>query len=429
MGLEFWERFSFYGMLGILPLFLTAPTEHGGFGWSDADALTLVGVYTGLMYGLPALGGAAADRVWGHRRAVAMGAVALVFGHFLMTGPGLLPLAVARAGGGAALAEQLRHLSFYAALAALVAGNALFKSSLAVLLGGQFASSDPARERAFAAYYLAISVGGFLAGLIVGWVGERVGWHFGFAIAGLGMAAALAAFLRWRGSVRGACDDSAVDEVVASNTRARFALLAPFALALFVFEIGWFQLYGSWSLFIEARVDRTIAGFIVPVPWFEALNSLVVIAATPAIAAAWDRRVRTGRARDVPVKYVVALGLVTAAHAVLALAAATGARSPLWPALAVILLSLGEAVAWISTYGIVYRAAPPRLVAATMGLWYALTLGIGGWVAGAGAAMWAGRPAEDGFAAVAALCALAGVTLALATPALRRRAAAIGVAL
>src|SRR5579872_5025318 len=91
ISVEFWERFSFYGMLAILALFLTESPLHGGFGWSAARALLLVGAYQGAMYALPALGGYLADRVIGQRRAVAIGATFMLLGHILMASPVFIP--------------------------------------------------------------------------------------------------------------------------------------------------------------------------------------------------------------------------------------------------------------------------------------------------------------------------------------------------
>ncbi|HEY7817042.1 MAG TPA: hypothetical protein VIG29_02405, partial [Vicinamibacteria bacterium] len=92
VGVEFWERFSFYGMVALLALFLTAAPARGGFGWPDAKALSLVGLYSGAMYALPAFGGYLADRVLGRRRAVAMGAGLMLAGHVLMASPVFIPL-------------------------------------------------------------------------------------------------------------------------------------------------------------------------------------------------------------------------------------------------------------------------------------------------------------------------------------------------
>ena len=109
ISVEFWERFSFYGMLAILVLFLTGTPTHGGFGWSAAKAIAVVGAYTGSMYAFPAFGGYLADRVLGRRRAVAIGASFMLVGQVLMTAPTFLPAALA-AWHGVPLLDALHTL-------------------------------------------------------------------------------------------------------------------------------------------------------------------------------------------------------------------------------------------------------------------------------------------------------------------------------
>ncbi len=109
VGVEFWERFSFYGMLALLALFLTGDPARGAFGWPDATALSLVGLYSGAMYALPAFGGHIADRVLGRRRAVALGAGLMLAGHILMASPAFIP-EILSAWRGVPLAAALRGL-------------------------------------------------------------------------------------------------------------------------------------------------------------------------------------------------------------------------------------------------------------------------------------------------------------------------------
>ena len=227
IGVEFWERFSFYGMLSILVLFLTARPERGGFGWSASEALALLGVYSFSMYAFPALGGFVADRVLGRRRAVALGASFMLVGQVMLTSPVFLPellgwwhgapllealqeldmplgllrhsgaldAAIAAHGAlldGGAGAGWLRHaylaaaVGFFVALFCLVLGNALMKSTLVVLCGETMSVDDPRREAAYAYYYLGISIGAMLSGIAVGWVAQAFGWHLGFALAAVG---------------------------------------------------------------------------------------------------------------------------------------------------------------------------------------------------------------------------------------------------
>ncbi len=482
IAVEMCERFSFYGMLAILVLFLTADQARGGFHWTDGDALGLLGVYSGLMYALPAFGGYLADHFWGNRRAVTMGASLMVLGHFMMAVPAAVPAIVARmtgvqvreavvslgvplgkllapagldaalatvsagAGGAAAdavlLTYRLIAMSFFTALGLLVVGNALMKSTLVVMVGDLFEEGDPKRDGAYAYYYLGISVGAFASGIIVGFVAERFGWHYGFAVAGVFMTIALSLYLglgkRLLGDI-GRVPKSRLapkrDVVTFDRGQAglRIGVLFALSLILLTFEIGWYQLYGTWSLFVDRSVDRTIGGFSVPVPWFSAFNALIVIVVTPYVAALLVRMEREGRQIDIVLKYAVALAMVALGQLVLAaagLAAGDHGRST-WvlPLAAVTLLSLGELVAWPSTYGIVYRLAPPGLVAAAMGGWYFLTLGSGGYLAGIAGQVTEGMTAAGRFLAFGSLMAAGAVAAFLLRPVLNRLAHRAGASL
>jgi POT family proton-dependent oligopeptide transporter len=459
IAIEFWERFSFYGMLGILALFLTAAPAAGGFGWSDGDTLALVGLYTGLMYGLPMLGGLLADRVLGARRAIAIGATLLAFGHFLMASPVVLPWllglseqrdllgGLTRAGvplgylappatlandAPLRLAYALQAWGFHAALACLVIGNGIMKASMAVLIGDLFTDADSRRERAFAYFYLSISVGGFLSEIIVGFVATVYGWHWGFTLAGVGMLCALVPYLAlgmaWLGATGQAPRARAAPAQVDGTAAPRIALLLALAAFVCLFEIGWFQLYGSWTLLMESGVDRGIMGFTVPTPWLLALNSLVVVAITPLLAAWWARRAAAGRAMDPLTRYAVALALTAGATALMAGVAGGGRGSLLLPVGAITLLSIAEIFIWVANYGLVYRLAPSGIVTLAMGSWYAATLGLGGWLAGWLAAQWPHAPGQF-LVALAAALMTGSLLIALLAPRLRRRAATLKVAL
>lgn len=481
ISIEFWERFSFYGMLAILALFLTGDVAHGGFGWSSAQALALVGTYSGAMYAFPAFGGYLADRVLGRRRAVALGASVMFVGQLLTASPAYLPallglwhrapllttlrsigvplgqiawqpgIAAAIAAHGAALdpahgagwlgeAYTASTLGLYGALLMLIVGNALMKSTLVVLCGETFDPGDPRRDGAFAYYYLGISVGAMLSGFIVGVVSERYGWPYGFAVAAVGMAVSLTLYLllapRWlghiggRGQVVGDAGGQETPAAPAGETPRRIVLVLVLAVLLCVFSTGWFQMFGSWSLFIERSVDRSVGGlFVVPVAWFSSINAAVVILIAPAVAALWVRLAASHRSVDIVLKYCFALSMAMLGNALMCVAGLLtthGGQAPLWmPLLGVALLGVGEIVAWTATYGFVSRAAPAGFASVTMGAWYLLTLGLGGYLSGL-TGNWvdsAGFTATfGGVAAAMALGALAA--LALRAPLVRLAARA-----
>src|SRR5271167_4939554 len=188
-----WERFSYYGMRSLLVLYMTKCLlwpDHAGnvvgllgikqaletvFGPLNVQPLSsqIWGLYTGLVYFTPIFGGLLADRVLGQRRTVIIGAVLMAIGHFMMA------------------VEQL----FVFALLALILGNGCFKPNISTQVGGLYAPSDHRRDRAYSIFYVGINVGAFLAPLVCGTLGETVGWHYGFAAAGVGMCIGLFTYL------------------------------------------------------------------------------------------------------------------------------------------------------------------------------------------------------------------------------------------
>src|SRR4051794_25109410 len=163
-----WEQFSYFGMRALLVYYMTKQLlisqQHSSF---------IYGTYTAFAYFTPIIGGAVADRYLGKRRAVIIGASTMAAGHFMMA---FEPL-------------------FYPALATIALGNGLFLPSLPSQINDLYGPDDPRRGWAYNVYYVGINVGGFLAPLICGTLGEVYGWHYGFAAAGVGMLSGLAIYL------------------------------------------------------------------------------------------------------------------------------------------------------------------------------------------------------------------------------------------
>jgi POT family proton-dependent oligopeptide transporter len=490
IGVEFMERFSFYGMLSILVLFLTGNPIHGGFGWPAGEALALLGAYSGAMYALPAFGGYLADRVLGRRRAVTLGATCMLIGQIMLASPIFLPallgwwhavpllqtlhelgvplgrvlpsdaVAAAIAHHGAALdahagaawlkqAYALAAFGFCVAIFCLVLGNALMKSTLVVLCGETMSADDPRREGAYAYYYLGISVGAMLSGVAVGAAAQAFGWHIGFAVAAAGMSVALGSYVllapRWLGAIGLYPDgrlpiDEPVSTVVAvparkagTEARLRIGLLIVLASLLCAFSVGWFQLFGSWLLFIERDVNRVVGSFVIPVPWFTSINAAVVIVLAPMVAAFWVRLGTRNQRVDIVQKYTFALAMVTIGHLLMYLAArdaAPNALASVWiPLASLSLLGFGEIVAWTATYGMVSRAAPVGFASVAMGAWYLLTLGLGGYLSGFTGGLLESVGFAGAFAVVTAIMGAACMIAILLRGSLLRLAARAGVSL
>ena len=181
---ELWERFSFYGMRALLVLYLVDELFNDLENGKDV-AYEIYAAYGSLVYFTPAIGGMIADRVIGHKKSIMLGALLMCIGHFTM-------------------AFQ-NEIIFYMSLGLLIIGNGFFKPNISSLVGGLYEQGDVRREGGFTIFYLGINLGAFIAPLICGWLGDKYGWHYGFAAAGFGMAAGLVVF--WYGGLIGVYGD------------------------------------------------------------------------------------------------------------------------------------------------------------------------------------------------------------------------------
>ena len=167
---EMWERFSYYGMRAILVLFLVAETkgDNPGWGWLEADALALYGWYTMFVYVASIPGGILADRFIGQKKAVMVGGLLLCAGH------GILALEA--------------EWAFYTGLILIIFGVGCLKPNISTMVGGLYRQGDKRRDMGFYIFYMGINLGAAISALVVGYVGENIGWHYGFGLAGIGMA-------------------------------------------------------------------------------------------------------------------------------------------------------------------------------------------------------------------------------------------------
>ena len=192
---EMWERFSYYGMRALLVLYLIhdATGANPGRGWSKAEASALYGWYTGLAYLLPLFGGVIADRLIGTHRSLIAGGVLMALGH--------LTLAISGSGG---LAQSRAGMAiFVSGLTLIIVGTGHFKPTVSVMVGQLYAPTDTRRDGAFTIFYMGINLGAFLCTFVCGTLGERVGWHWGFGAAAVGMAIGLTAYALGRAALIG----------------------------------------------------------------------------------------------------------------------------------------------------------------------------------------------------------------------------------
>ena len=299
---EMWERFSYYGMRALLVLYmvkyLLSPGRAEGVIGLDAlracskamlgplgtqpFASQIYGFYTGLVYLTPIFGGLIADRVLGQRRTVIIGATLMAVGHFMMA---FEPL-------------------FLLALATLILGNGAFKPNISTQVGGLYAPGDHRRDRAYSIFYVGINLGAFLAPLVCGTLGEELGWHYGFAAAGVGMTIGLAVYLyalpmlppdEMHKLQAAGLDRAPLDR---SQWRA-IAALAVLFVPTTLFWATYEQQGNTIALWADDYTDRTIDLMVwhgeIPVTWFQAFNPFMIFAFTPLVVALWSRQARRGR--------------------------------------------------------------------------------------------------------------------------------------
>jgi POT family proton-dependent oligopeptide transporter len=249
---EMWERFSYYGMRALLVLFLVSELAGGGWGWSREQALWLYGLYTGLVYLTPILGGIVADKLTGHRFAVLLGALLMTLGHASM-----------------ALETEI---TFYAGLTLLIAGNGFFKPNISTIVGQLYEGKpDMKKDAAYTIFYMGINSGAFLGIMLCGYTGEKVSWSFGFGLAGVFMFLGMVMFyfgqsiLGEHGTRAKALrqtnfkftGDEQVDPVV---VRDRLIVIGVLSFFTIFFWMAFEQAGGSMAIFAKDYTGRIMSG-------------------------------------------------------------------------------------------------------------------------------------------------------------------------
>ncbi len=414
---EMWERFSYYGMRALLVLYMVKylldPQRAGQvLGLSAFQhalefvfgplapqpfASQIYGFYTGLVYLTPIFGGLLADRVLGARRTVIIGAALMAIGHFMMA---------------------FEHL-FLFALGFLILGNGAFKPNISTQVGALYAPGDRRRDRAFSIFYVGINLGAFLAPLVCGTLGEELGWHYGFAAAGVGMTTGLIIYLAATPTLPK--DSFARRETAPMGREAWLAIGALVALMLPVsLYWGTYEQQGNTiALWASEHTDRHLFGAEIPVTWFQAFNPFMIFAFTPFVVALWRRQ--GAREPSTVAKMAIGCLLNAAAYLVMASAAwfAGGTQSSwLWLFVYFVVITVGEL--YLSPVGLslVTKVAPLHLLSMMMGVWLATSF-IGGFLAGYLGTFWSSLAKTDFFLMLAVISAVASLMIALLNRPLR----------
>ena len=387
-----WETFSYYGMRALLVFYMTKQLLIG-----QERASLIYGTYTACAYFTPIVGGVIADRWLGKRRAIVIGGSIMALGHFLMA---FEPL-------------------FYAALATIALGNGLFLPSLPSQIDDLYKPGDPRVGWAYNVYYVGVNIGGFLAPLVCGLLGEVYGWHYGFGAAGVGMVAGVLIYVWGQRYLPATVRHPPVEHGAAPRPRfgrETVLLLVAVALAVTVFRGAYEQVGNTLPLWADAGVDKTAGGFAIPMTWFISLNPLFVMLMTPFLLSWWRRRAER-RGEPVPTRRMATGALIVAGAYLLiaAVAAIWPTAGWLWLVVFFAVFTLGELFILPTGLGLFARAAPKGLGATTVAAWY-LAIFAGSLFAGLVGTLWSRMGHPLYFVVLAGIATVAAVLLRLIEP-------------
>lgn len=450
---EMWERFSYYGMVAILVLYLAADQSSGGLGLPATTAIGIFGVYSALIYLLAVPGGWIADRVIGPYRAVLIGGCVIAAGHYVLAIPA--------------------PMSVWPGLALIAIGTGLLKPNISAMVGELY-DRDPdegeRRDAGFSIFYMGINIGSFFSPLICGYLGEKVGWHIGFGAAGVGMTIAVIVFIAATRRTLGSVGRTVPNPETRAQLRKLAAITAGFlVVAVVIFFVDailghyraehmiWFlaaitvatpfayfaRIFRSadlttldrdrmkayvwiflgsamfWlisdqggstlSLFAERNTDRDVAGFEVPASWLQSVNPIGIVLLAPVFAVIWYKLGR--RAPTLPGKFVLALlliGLSFLAMAVLSNMAGDGAKVLLvWLMLIVLVQTIGELLLSPTGLSASTHLAPRGMESQVVALWF-LSSAVGDAIGSTTA------PLQDSMGQTGYFCLIGGAALVLA---------------
>ena len=431
---EMWERFSYYGMRAILVLFLTSSIMNDGWAWSNEDALQLYGLYTGLVYLTPILGGFFADKFLGYRNATVLGALIMTLGHASMA------------------LESFTDSFFYLGLVLLIIGNGFFKPNISSIVGQLYKDGDKRKDGGYTIFYMGINAGAFLGILLCGYIGEKVGWHLGFGLAGIFMFFGMLQFWfaqkifgdigitpKKLAEAQPVDKDQKLKKGFSNVEIDRLIVIVVFSIFTIFFWWAFEQAGGSMTIFAKDFTQRTLVGdassifkiantiitlvpmvvltivlyglfskmlrnFVlsnlflgasfaiiwsiviwmivrefsvtateIPASWFSVLNSLYIILLAPLFSKIWASKFNPSG----PIKFAIGLILLGTGFAFLAfgawgipLGAEQASVSIVWLILAYLFHTMGELC--VSPVGLSYvsKLAPIKLVGLMFGFWF-----------------------------------------------------------
>ncbi|MCP8969500.1 peptide MFS transporter [Ectobacillus ponti] len=310
---EMWERFSYYGMRGLLILYLTKELASGGLGMKESTAITIYTLFTALVYITPLIGGYLTDQFIGKRFAITIGGIVMAIGNFI-------------------LFAMNSVTGLYLGLILLIVGNGFFKPNISTLVGELYEKDDARRDGAFTIFYMGINLGAFLAPLICGYLAEdyfkttvggtiQYGYKYGFLAACIGMIIGQIIFnvlgprflgeagLKPASKVAKEKAGSAAQAPLTKKEKQRTAVILILASFVVFFWAGFEQAGSSLTLYTDKFVDRNLFGWTVPTSWFQSLNPMFIILLAPLLSAFWTKLASSKRG-DLPTPTKMAFGMI-----------------------------------------------------------------------------------------------------------------------
>lgn len=410
---EMWERFSYYGMRSLLVLYMTQflllpANDEGVLGLAELKsalervfgplapqplASQIYGLYTGLVYFTPLFGGILADRYLGPRRTVMLGALLMAGGHFLM----VLPSA------------------FLPALLLLILGNGCFKPNISTQVGGLYPPGDSRRDGAFTIFYMGVNLGALFSPLVCGTLGQRYGWHYGFAAAGVGMLFGLLVYLFGQRHLPEILPMRNSKQSVRQQplTGQEWRVIGGLMLLALINSLFWAvyeQQGNSLQLFADRHADWHIGGWAMPSTWFQAMNPAFIILLAPLL----DRW--SGRHRQFSSMGKMALGAALLGLSFLVLIAAVADLASeqkinlLWLVGCTLVLTIGELFFSPVGLSLVSKIAPVRLAGMLMGMWF-LSAFLGNYLSGYLGGYYETMPKQQFFLLLAGLAAMTSLAI------------------
>lgn len=380
---EMWERFSYYGMRGILVLYMatSATAIDPGLGWSNKDAIWLYGWYTMLVYVASIPGGWIADKFLGQKRTVMLGGLLLCFGHGILAIP--------------------QNWAFFTGLVLIILGVGGLKPNISTMVGGLYKEGDIRRDSGFTIFYIGINIGAFLASITVGLVAYYYGWHYGFGLAGIGMVLGQIVFVWGQKFLKGVGEFTGGNKVSEEERLAakrplnkiekdRVIVLLISFLIVVVFWGAFEQAGGLMNLYADAKVDRATGwSFLTEIPAavFQSLNAGYIIIFGTIVGGFWIWWKKKGKESSSLFKMAVGTIIMGLGYVFMMFASKEasaeifGKAAMYWIFLAYLFHTIGELCTSPVALSFITKLAPLKYASIMMGVYFAAT-GFGNKLAG-----------------------------------------------